>query len=221
MERPLEELRQEAAGAAPPVEDGTFLRPDLVEIAALDSLVRYDIRYATSNNFMGAPFYTEARAFLQRPAALALLRAHHWLAQFGYGLLIHDAYRPWSVTKMFWEATPPAQRDFVANPARGSKHNRGCAVDLTLCDLRSGRPVDMPSTYDEFSERAFIDYPGGTSLARWHRALLRMAMEREGFRNERFEWWHFDYGDSKSYPIMNIPFEQISDSGTSPGSSSR
>jgi D-alanyl-D-alanine dipeptidase len=209
MERPLDELREEAARAVPPVEQGIFLSPDLVELAPLDTTIRYDIRYATPDNFMGAPFYTEARAFLQRGAALALLRAHRWLEQFGYGLLIHDAYRPWSVTKMFWDATPPAQRDFVANPARGSKHNRGCAVDLTLYDLRTGRPVEMPSTYDEFSDRAYNDYAGGTSLARWHRALLRTAMEREGFRNERFEWWHFDHGDWHRHAILNIPFESL------------
>ena len=123
--------------------------------------------------------------------------------------MIHDAYRPWSVTKMFWDATPPAQRDFVANPARGSKHNRGCAVDVTLYDLRTGKPADMPSTYDEFSDRAVADYPGGTSLERWHRALLRTAMEQEEFRNERVEWWHFDHADWRRYGLLNIPFEAL------------
>ena len=209
LQRPLDELRREAAGSSPPAASGDERSPDLVELASLDSTIRYDIRYATPNNFMGAPFYTQARALLQRPAAYALVRAHRWLARYGYGLMIHDAYRPWSVTKMFWDATPPAQRDFVANPARGSKHNRGCAVDVTLYDLRTGKPADMPSTYDEFSDRAVADYPGGTSLERWHRALLRTAMEQEAFRNERVEWWHFDHADWRRYGLLNIPFEAL------------
>lgn len=209
LQRPMAELQADAARAQPPVEAGSFRRPDLVELALLDSTIHYDIRYATTNNFMGAQFYTQSRAFLQRPAALALVGAHRWLRQFGYGLLIHDAYRPWYVTKMFWDATPPAQRDFVANPTKGSKHNRGCAVDLGLYSLSSGQEVEMPSGYDEFSSRAYADFPGGTSLQRWHRALLRTAMERKGFRAEGVEWWHFDYRDWRQYPILNIRLEEI------------
>ncbi len=209
LQRPLAELRAEAEAARPPVERGTFRTPELTELAPLDTSMRFDIRYATENNFMGARFYSQARAFLQHPAAEALVRAHRWLRQFGYGVIIHDAYRPWYVTKMFWDATPPAQRDFVANPARGSKHNRGCAVDLSLYDLRTGKEVEMPSGYDEFSTRAYADFPGGTSRQRWYRALLRAAMEREGFHVERVEWWHFDYGDWRHYPIGNIRFEDI------------
>jgi len=153
--------------------------------------------------------YTSARAFLQRPAAAALLRAHRALAAQGYGLLIHDAYRPWSVTWMFWEATPVAQRSFVANPARGSKHNRGCAVDLSMYELATGRPVQMPSGYDEFSERAHPGYTGGTERQRALRDLLRRTMEAEGFTVDLGEWWHFDYRDWARYPVLNVPFEQI------------
>ena len=118
---------------------------------------------------------------MQRDAAQALVRAHRSLAAQGYGLLIHDAYRPWRVTKMFWEAVPESAKIFVADPSKGSKHNRGCAVDLTLYDLATGKPVKMVGGYDEFSPRSFPDYPGGTSLERWHRELLRRAMEAQGF----------------------------------------
>ena len=206
---PVESLRPRALAAEPPVETGHFREPDLVDLATLDPTIRFDIRYATTNNFMGAVFYREPRAFLQRPAAEALLRAHRRLASYGYGLLIHDGYRPWHVTKMFWDATPEELRVFVADPSNGSRHNRGCAVDLTLYDLATGEPVEMPSGYDEFSPRAYADYPGGTSLQRWHRELLRQVMEAEGFRVYDAEWWHFDYRDWREYPILNVPFERL------------
>jgi D-alanyl-D-alanine dipeptidase len=175
----------------------------------LDPAIHLDIRYATSNDFLGAPVYTQARAFLQRPAAEALVRALHELKPFGYGLLIHDAYRPWYVTKIFWDVTPPEGKIFVADPSQGSRHNRGCAADLTLYDLSTGQPIEMPGTYDEMSPRSFPDYPGGTSLQRWHRDLLRRAMESEGFTVYEAEWWHFDYKDWREYPILNIKFEDL------------
>jgi D-alanyl-D-alanine dipeptidase len=210
--RPIDDLRQEAVAASVPVESGQFRKPDLVELAPLDPTIHLDIRYATSNDFLGAPVYTQARAFLQRPAAEALVRAHKKLEQLGYGLLIHDGYRPWYVTKIFWDATPAEGKNFVADPAQGSRHNRGCAVDLTLYDLRSGKPIEMPGSYDEMSPRSYPKYAGGTSLQRWHRDLLRRAMESEGFAVYEFEWWHFDYQDWREYPVLNIPFEKLSPS---------
>ncbi|MGQ0704150.1 MAG: M15 family metallopeptidase [Gemmatimonadales bacterium] len=209
--QPVKELRGEAMAATPPAESGEFRATDLVELVRLDSTIRLDIRYATSRNFLGVPVYSQARAFLQRPAAEALVRAHRKLRGLGYGLLIHDAYRPWYVTKIFWDATPPAQHDFVADPAGGSRHNRGSAVDLTLYDRRTGQPVEMPGGYDEFSHRSYPDYPGGTSRQRWHRDLLRRVMEAEGLTVYPQEWWHFDYRDWGSYRIGNLPFEQLPD----------
>jgi D-alanyl-D-alanine dipeptidase len=132
-----------------------------VEIKALDPGIHLDIRYATANNFVGRPVYKEARAFLQRPAAEALVRAHRALAAQGYGIVVFDGYRPWSVTKLFWDVTPEDKKEFVADPSQGSRHNRGCAVDLSLYDLASGREVEMPSGYDEMTERAYPDYAGG------------------------------------------------------------
>lgn len=207
--RPVEELRREALTRTPPPQADSLRRPDLVDLTTLDRAIRLDIRYATTNNFMGAPMYSSARAFMQRPAAEAVARAHRALRSQGYGLLIHDAYRPWYVTWMFWEATEARYHNFVANPARGSKHNRGCAVDLTMYDLRTGLPVGMPSTYDEFSERAHPNYAGGTDQQRALRDLLRRTMEAEGFTVDAGEWWHFDYRDWALYPVMNVAFENM------------
>lgn len=207
--RPIAELRREALAAAPPHESGDFEKPDLVELRKLDQTIRLEIRYATTNNFLGTRLYEQARAFMQRPAAEALVRANRALKPLGYGLLVHDAYRPWYVTKIFWDATPDDRKWLVANPAHGSVHNRGAAVDLTLYDLRTGRAVDMPSTYDESTHRAFAYYPCGTSLERWNRALLRRVMEAEGFTVNPSEWWHFDWRGARKYPIGNVPFARI------------
>ena len=207
--RAVAELRLEALAASPPTEAGPFRPVDLVELTSLDPTIRLDIRYATADNFLSTPVYDEARAFLQRPAAEALLRAHRALAHTGHGLLVHDAYRPWWVTKVFWEATPKDKRDFVADPAKGSRHNRGCAVDLTLYRLSDGRAVEMPSLYDEMTERAYPGWAGGTLESRGRRDLLRSAMEQEGFAVFESEWWHFDYRDWREYPILNLPFDAI------------
>lgn len=198
-----------AAQEGPPKEAGPFRRPDLVELVGLDRTIKLDIRYATANNLAGRPVYDEARAFLQRPAAEALVRAHRALRPDGFGLLVFDGYRPWRVTKLFWDVTPPDKREFVANPAEGSKHNRGCAVDLTLYDVRTGAEVQMPSVYDEMSERAYPSYTGGSADARARRDRLRRAMEAEGFTVEPNEWWHFNFKDWKHYPILDIPFSAI------------
>ena len=209
------DLRKQALADRPPSEQGEFRKADLVELSKLDPAIKLDVRYATPDNFLGTPVYSEPRAFLQRPAAEALLRASKALNHLGYGLLIHDAYRPWYVTKIFWEATPQDKRIFVADPSQGSRHNRGCAVDLSLYELSSGKPVEMVGVYDEMSERSYAGYPGGTSLQRWLRELLRRAMEEQGFLVYPFEWWHFDYRDWKEYPILNLTFEQLSPHGNS------
>src|SRR5262249_47046938 len=138
---------------APPKEEGKFRKPDLVELIKLDPTLKLDIRYATRNNFVGQPVYKEATAFLQRPAAESIARAHKKLKAKGYGLIIFDGYRPWHVTKQFWDKFPQF-KEFIANPSKGSRHNRGCAVDLTLFDLKTGKEVRMPSRYDDFTARA-------------------------------------------------------------------
>jgi D-alanyl-D-alanine dipeptidase len=208
--RPVSELLKEALQATPPAETGDFRPAELVELTGLDPTIKLDVRYATTNNLFGSVFYSQARAFLQRPAAEALVRAQRKLKRYGYGVLVHDGYRPWYVTKVFWDASPEDKRIFVADPSRGSRHNRGCAVDLSLVELKTGRPVEMASTYDETTDRAYPDYPGGTSLQRWLRRLLRDAMEAEGFTVYEAEWWHFDYQDWRKYRISNVTFERLS-----------
>ena len=213
-QEPLTDLTKKALAAQPPHESGDFLKPDLVDLSTLDPAIHFDIRYATKNNFLGQPVYSQAKAYMQRPAAEALLRASRKLNALGYGLLIHDSYRPWYVTKIFWDATPEDKRIFVANPAEGSRHNRACAVDLTLYGLKTGAPIEMTGVYDEMSERSYPFYPGGTSLQRWHRDLLRHAMEAEGFDVYEFEWWHFDYKDWSRYPILNLTFDKLGSAGS-------
>lgn len=193
----------------PPHETGTFKAGDLVELVKLDTSIRLDIRYATSNNLAGRPIYKEARAFLQRPAAEALVKVNKELKSLGYGLLVFDGYRPWSVTKIFWDLTPEENRKFVANPKEGSRHNRGCAVDLSLYEVVSGKEVQMTGQYDEMSERSYPKYAGGTAEQRKMRDLLRSKMEAYGFIVYDYEWWHFDFKDWRLYPIGNIPFSKI------------
>ncbi len=207
--RPVDDLRREAMAAAPPAEAADLRSPDLTELVDVVPGLQLDIRYASTNNFMGATFYAEPRAFLQRPAAEALVAVQQRLAERGLGLLIYDAYRPWFATKMFWDATPESQRHFVADPSRGSRHNRGAAVDLTLVDLATGEPVAMTGGYDEFTERSYPFYPGGTDLQRWHRSLLRTEMQAAGFAVYEYEWWHFDYRDWAQYPILDVPFDSL------------
>lgn len=207
--QPLSELLPQALAATPPRETGSFRESELVELVTLDSTIRLDIRYASSDNFLSTPLYSQARAFLQRPAAEALVRAQQALKSAGYGLLIYDAYRPWYITKIFWDATPADKKAFVADPAEGSKHNRGSAVDLTLYVLATGKPVQMPGLYDEMSERSHIDYPGGSAEARLQRQRLYDAMTAQGFSVYPEEWWHYDYADWSSYRIENRRFEDI------------
>lgn len=194
--------------AGPPPQDNKR-EADLIELTTLSSSIKLDIRYATADNFVGRPVYTEARAFLQRPAADALTRVHRLLKKDGLGLVIFDGYRPWAITRLFWEVTPDDKRKFVADPAKGSKHNRGCAVDLSLYDLKTGRLLPMPSEFDEFTEKASPNYTGGTPEERANRDKLRRMMEAEGFTVNPNEWWHFDYRDWELYAIYNIPFGEI------------
>ena len=177
---------------APPKEPNKR-EAHLVELITLDNTIKLDIRYATDNNFVGKTVYPEARAFLQKPAAKALLSVHRKLKKQGLGLVIFDGYRPWTITKLFWEVTDEDKRKIVADPAKGSKHNRGAAVDLSIYDLKTGQLLEMPSGYDEFTERASPNYTGGTEQQRKNRDLLRKLMEDEGFTVNPNEWWHFEY----------------------------
>lgn len=200
---------QERDSLQPPVEKGMFIPSDLVELIQLDATFQLDIKYATSNNFIGKPVYKEARAFLQRPAALALVQAQKDFKELGYGLIIFDGYRPWSVTKEFWDLTPAHQKHFVADPKKGSRHNRGCAIDVSLYDLVTGKTITMTSDYDEMTSKSYPNYKGGTEEQTKARDLLILIMEAHGFTVYPYEWWHFDYKEWKYYHIENIPFSEI------------
>jgi D-alanyl-D-alanine dipeptidase len=181
----------------------------MIELSSLDPTLKLDVRYATKNNFVGRAVYPSAHAFLQKPAAEAIIRIHQRLGKQNLGLLIFDAYRPWHVTKIFWESVQEEHKRFVANPETGSRHNRGCAVDLTLFDRTTGLALDMPTDFDEFSERAALEYDGCTPLQAHNRKTLIDAMATEGFTPYRYEWWHFDYPDWERYPVVDLSFEEI------------
>jgi D-alanyl-D-alanine dipeptidase len=163
-------LRDRALAATPPVETGPRLPSDLVDLSTIDPSDQARHLVRRPGQLHGHP---AVRAPGRLPAASGRPgpgRVHKALAAKGYGLLIHDAYRPWYVTWMFWEATPPEDHVFVADPAQGSRHNRGCAVDLTLYDLKTGKAVEMPGRYDEISTRSYADFVGGTTAQRALRA---------------------------------------------------
>ncbi|MBO2011838.1 M15 family metallopeptidase [Hymenobacter negativus] len=198
-----------SCAAQPPHEAGPFQANELVELVRLDPTIKLDIRYATVHNFMGQVLYPQARVFLQRPAAEALVQVNAELKPLGYRLLVFDGYRPWRITKQMWDRTPAAKREFVADPRKGSRHNRGCAVDLSLCNLATGQEIEMPGAYDEMSPRSYATYTGGTARQREQRDLLRRLMEAHGFTVLPAEWWHFDYKEWKSYPIQDVPFDKL------------
>ena len=177
----------------------------LVDLASLG--IPLDIRYATAGNFMKQPLYPVAKAYLRAPAARALRSVQRELATRGLGIKVFDAYRPYRVTEAMWE--PIRNPDYVADPAKGSRHNRGAAVDLTIVDRSTGAEVAMPTGYDDFTERAahaFMDLPAG-ALA--NRALLREVMVRHGFDPLPSEWWHYDFRGWERFELMNVALEDL------------
>lgn len=182
---------------------------DLIDLKKLDPTLKFDIRYARTDNFVNLVVYPYAGAYLLRHVAKDLLIAHHSLMKKGYGLLIYDGYRPWSVTKIFWDRIPPDKREFVADPEKGSVHNRGCAVDLSIYHLKSNQPVEMPSDFDEMTERAYLNYCGGSVESRRARDLLREEMHGAGFHGIKNEWWHFNHSSWMQHPILDLSFEEL------------
>jgi len=209
LDLPLDSLWRQARRAVPPKERGRFSLTDLVDVRRFDPEIRLALAYAGSQNSYGFPLYDRNVALLQRPAARALACANRWLKERGYVLQLSDAYRPWYVTKFLHLSANAQMKKFVASPAAGSYHNRGTAVDVTLFDLAAGREADMGHLGGELSERAHRFYPGGTSLQRWHRLLLRTAMEKHGFRGLAKEWWHFRYVAGGRYRLCNRPLSAV------------
>ena len=204
----ISELREISKNSNPPILDSLDSHKKLVDLKKLDDEFQLDIRYASTNNFMRSKFYKNERAFFNMSAADRLIEAKNELKKLGYGIIIYDAYRPWFVTKMFWEGTPENLKHFVANPENGSSHNKGCAIDIGLYDIETGESIVMISGYDEFTERAYPNYMGGSKKQRDIRDMLIQVMERNDFTVYEYEWWHFNYNGCDS-GIMNYSFEEL------------
>lgn len=185
------------------------VNPDkqLVEIKKYIPNIVLDIRYATANNFMHRRMYQQAKAYARMPVVKALQAVEADLKTRGLGLKIYDAYRPYSVTVQFYEMT--SDTNFVANPRHGSKHNRGCAIDLSLIDLKTGKELDMPTTFDSFSKKASANYPNLTKTQLGNRELLKSIMQAHGFTVLPTEWWHYDFNGWPAYELLDIPFSAL------------
>ncbi len=185
------------------------LNPDMELVNLIDIIngLKLDIRYATTNNFTKQQIYTSPLAFLRKPAALALAQVQDSLRKLNLGLIIFDAYRPYSATVKFYEIIKDTR--FVADPKVGSKHNRGCAVDVALYDLKTGEIVPMPTEFDDFSEKAGANYPNLPKTVLYNRSLLSGIMQAFGFTIYPDEWWHFDYQNWGNFPLMDIPFNEL------------
>lgn len=179
---------------------------DLVDVEKTVPGVVLDIRYATTNNFTGKQVYPVGKCYLRRSTAEKLKRVQADLAKRNLRLKVYDGYRPLSVQKKFWELVPDDR--YVANPAKGSKHNRGGAVDVTLVDIR-GKELPMPTDYDDFTEKAHQDYNQLPAEIIHNRQTLRLVMEKHGFKNIETEWWHFDDVDWKKFELMDLSFEEL------------
>lgn len=179
----------------------------LVEIKKAIPSIFLDIKYATTDNFMKQVMYKQARAFARKPVVAQLKKIQAALRPQGYGLKIFDAYRPYQITLAFYKNA--SDKNFVANPKKGSKHNRGCAVDLTLVDLKTGKDVPMPTPYDSFAAAAAANYTQLPTNLIKNRDFLIERMQRYGFRVIANEWWHFDYIGWQNYSLMDIPFEKL------------
>jgi len=175
---------------------------DFINLAELEPTIKLDIRYATSNNFTGEPVYSSAKCLLRKEVAEKLVKVHKSLQNQGLGLVIYDGYRPLSVQREFWEIVSDSR--FIANPERGSKHNRGAAVDVGLVD-KYGKILPMPSEFDEFSFRASRSYMKAPQAALNNRNILERAMVSQGFIPYSGEWWHFDAPEWFFYPLTDRP----------------
>lgn len=206
-ERSAEEwtkLRTEAAKAAVPAALAAGEQAQLVDAASVAGL-KVNSVYAGSDNLFGAPLYSTPKLFVAKDAAAALGRVQQRLAPYGYGLVLWDAYRPWSVSKLANLALPEGKKDMLEDPeVKGSVHNTGNAVDVGLYSLENGEELDMGCGFDEPSLRQYASYAGGTSRERYLRSLLREEMELQGFKGIEMEWWHFEFGDCSKFAHLNV-----------------
>ncbi len=182
----------------------------LVEILSVVTNIKLDLRYATTNNVTGIVLYNTPKAYLGSDPCAALINVQKNLNSKGYGLLVWDAYRPYSVTKKLWELAPPKNKDLTfADPAKGSIHNKGCAIDVTLFDLNTGLEQVMPSPFDDNTDKARPTYAGVAPDVSLRREILRNAFEDNGFVRDDNEWWHFNWKDHENFKMLDIAIEDI------------
>jgi zinc D-Ala-D-Ala dipeptidase len=179
----------------------------LVDLEKFIPRIKLDIKYASEDNFFGIQVYSKPKAFLRLPAAYALKKVEEELNKKGLGLKIFDAYRPYSVTVLFYEKIKDTQ--FVSSPWQGSRHNRGCAVDVTIINLKTGKEIEMPTKYDDFSLKSNSDYNDIPDTVKYNRALLFNVMRKYGFIQFPTEWWHFDFSGWAIYFLMDLKFDDL------------
>ncbi len=186
-----------------------FPHLEMVELKSRIPSIIYELRYASRNNFMQRFMYPAGThsTYLRQPAADSLVKVQEELRLEGLGIKVFDAYRPYSVTQHFWELVKDER--YVANPAKGSHHNRGTAIDLTLVDLRSGNELDMGTGFDNFSDTAHHNFRHLPETVLQNRAKLKNIMSKYGFAALSTEWWHYTYQSPVKFPVLDIPFKKL------------
>lgn len=197
-------LKTAANAAVMPAQLGAGQQAQLVDLAQTVPGLKFDLRYAQADNCFGQVLTDDQRAFLDADAALALAQAQQYLKPYGYGILVWEAYRPWSVSKLAYDALPADKKSMLPAPEIGFSHNTGRSIDVSLYLLATGENAGMISGFDEPSVRQYASFAGGTTLERYRRDLLRSAMQMAGFTASETEWWHFDYGDIKGFAHLNV-----------------
>lgn len=197
-------LKTAAATAVMPAQLGAGQQAQLVDLAQTVPGLKFDLRYAQADNCFGQVLTDDQRAFLDADAAQALAQAQQYLKPYGYGILVWEAYRPWSVSKLAYDALPADKKSMLPSPEAGFSHNTGRSIDVSLYLLANGENAGMISGFDEPSVRQYASFAGGTTLERYRRDLLRSAMQMAGFTASETEWWHFDYGDIKGFAHLNV-----------------
>lgn len=204
-----EKLRSDAEKAVMPAALAVGTQAQLVNLANISGLKLVAV-YACSDNCFGAPLYKSSNMYLAAEAAAALEKVNKELNTWGYGIMVWDAYRPWAISKLAYLALPDNKKFMLEDPdVKGSVHNTGLAVDVSLYDLATGNPAEMISGFDEPSMRQYSSYVGGTEKQRYLRSLLREIMGKHGFSGIEMEWWHFEYGDCSRYAHLNLPLESL------------
>ena len=197
-------LKTAADAAVMPAQLGAGQQAQLVDLAQAVPGLKFDLRYAQADNCFGQALTDDQCAFLDADAAQVLAQAQQYLKPYGYGILVWEAYRPWSVSKLAYDALPADKKSMLPAPEVGFSHNTGRSIDVSLYLLANGENAGMISGFDEPSVRQYASFAGGTTLERYRRDLLRSAMQMAGFTASETEWWHFDYGDIKGFAHLNV-----------------